>query len=49
LLANIDLTPADAPDEQRVFLGPQTIEPNANLPALLMQQLERSTQPLPTP
>ncbi len=49
LLANIDLTPADAPDEQRVFLGPQAIEPNANLPALLMQQLERSTQPLPTP
>ncbi len=49
LLANIDLTPAEGPGEQRVFLGPQTIEPNANLPALLMQQLERSTQPLPSP
>ncbi|NOY29402.1 MAG: hypothetical protein GXP28_04265 [Planctomycetes bacterium] len=53
LLANLDLTPGDGPDEQRVFLGPQTlgsqtVGPNLDLPAL-MQQLEKSTSPLPAP
>ncbi len=48
LLANIDLTPGGGPDEQRVFLGPKTIEPNLSLPEL-MQQLEKATQTLPAP
>lgn len=49
LLANIDLTPGDEPAEQQVFPGPQTVDPKVGLPALLMQQLEKSTQPLPPP
>jgi len=49
LLANIDLTPAEGPDEQRVFLDPRTIEPGVSIPALLGLENEKSTQPLPLP
>jgi len=48
LLANLDLTPGEGPNDPRVFLGPKTIEPNLSLPEL-MQQLEKSTQTLPAP
>jgi len=48
LLANLDLTPGGGPDEQQVFLGPKTIDPNLSLPEL-MQQLEKATQTLPAP
>ena len=49
LLANINLTAGDKPDEQRVFLGPQTIETGPSLPSLGMPSTGDSTQPLPSP
>jgi len=49
LLANIDLTPSVQPDAQRIPLVPETVVPGASLPELLMQQLEKSTLPVPSP
>ena len=49
LLANLDLTPGDGPDENRVFLGPRTIEAPTNIPALLGIDSEELPQSLSLP
>ncbi len=45
LLANVDLTPLDDQDEQRVFIGPQSVEREQVLPSLGNPTKAEATQP----